>query len=87
MIVVPALHSSLPWAVGAYAVITGIEAIRVGRSAGVAAIPLVWSIFPVVHLAHGLGFGAGLIKYLRAPDWAAPERLPARIGDLLGGGS
>jgi hypothetical protein len=31
----------------------------------------------VLHLSHGLGFGAGLLRYLRKPDWEAPERLDA----------
>ena len=84
LIVVPALHPILPWAAGAYAVLTGIEAIRVGAKAGIEAIPVVWAVFPIVHISHGLGFGAGLLKYLRSPDWTQPERLPARGDELLG---
>jgi hypothetical protein len=38
----------------------------------------VWAIFPLLHVAHGVGFGAGLGHYLRHPDWTEPERIPAR---------
>jgi glycosyltransferase involved in cell wall biosynthesis len=58
-----AVHPFTPFAFGAYAVATGIEAIRVGRSEGLAAIPVVWAIFPVLHVSHGVGFAAGLIRY------------------------
>jgi succinoglycan biosynthesis protein ExoA len=64
-----------PFAFGAYAAVTLIEAVRVGGKAGIATIPVVWAIFPVLHVSHGLGFGAGLIRYLRKPDWANPEHL------------
>jgi succinoglycan biosynthesis protein ExoA len=64
-----------PFAFGGYAAGTLAEAIRVGRKAGVAAIPVVWAIFPVLHVSHGVGFGAGLIGYLRRPDWSEPEPL------------
>jgi glycosyltransferase involved in cell wall biosynthesis len=60
---------------GAYALVTGAEAVRVGRAEGTAAIAVVWAIFPVLHLAHGAGFGAGLVRYAIRPDWSAPERL------------
>jgi succinoglycan biosynthesis protein ExoA len=59
----------------AYAVATGVEAVRVGRSEGVAAIPVVWAIFPVLHGCHGAGFGVGLVKYAVWPDWNQTERL------------
>jgi glycosyltransferase involved in cell wall biosynthesis len=62
-------------AFGAYAGLTFVEAVRVGRKAGLAAIPVVWGIFPVLHVSHGLGFAAGLAKYLLRPDWDEPERL------------
>jgi glycosyltransferase involved in cell wall biosynthesis len=64
-------------AFGLYALATGAEAVRVGRHAGLAAIPTVWAIFPVLHASHGVCFLAGLLRYLRAPDWSAAERLPA----------
>jgi succinoglycan biosynthesis protein ExoA len=59
----------------AYALATGAEAIRVGRREGIAAIPVVWAIFPVLHVSHGAGFAAGLVKYVLKPDWGALERL------------
>ncbi len=61
----------------AYVLTSGAEAVRVGRSEGIAAIPVVWAIFPVLHLSHGAGFAAGLVKYVRKPDWTDPERLPS----------
>ena len=46
-----------------------------GRAEGLAAIPVVWAIFPVLHASHGAGFATGLVKYVLRPDWAAPEHL------------
>lgn len=63
---------------GTYALATGIEALRVGRKAGFWAVPVVWAIFPVLHVSHGVGFGAGLLRYLRKPDWGEIEHLPAK---------
>jgi len=63
------------WSLAAYALATGAEAVRVGRREGVAAVPTVWAIFPVLHVSHGAGFAAGLVKYALRPDWDAPERL------------
>jgi glycosyltransferase involved in cell wall biosynthesis len=76
------------WPVGAaalatYALATGAEAVRVGRELGARAIPTVWSIFPVLHASHGVGFAAGLWQYLRSPDWPdQPERVPPRKTQL-----
>jgi succinoglycan biosynthesis protein ExoA len=53
----------------AYAAATGVEALRVGRKAGLWAVPVVWTIFPVLHVSHGIGMGYGLWHYLRRPDW------------------
>ncbi|MBK8256081.1 MAG: glycosyltransferase family 2 protein [Polyangiaceae bacterium] len=64
-----------PFAFGAYALATGVEAVRVGRKAGLSAIPVVWGIFPTLHVSHGIGFAAGLIKYGLNPDWSEPEIL------------
>ena len=75
LLVVPPLWPIAPVALGAYLLATGAEAIRVGRRAGVAAIPTVWAIFPVIHVSHGVGFAAGLVRYLRDRDWADPEVL------------
>jgi glycosyltransferase involved in cell wall biosynthesis len=63
---------------GLYAAATLLEAVRVGRRASVGAIPLVWAIFPVLHVSHGVGFAAGLLRYGLSPDWSAPEKLDAR---------
>ncbi len=65
---------------GAYAAATLLEAVRVGRRVGPAAIPVVWAIFPVLHVSHGLGFAAGLVRYVLRPDWSTPEKLDAREG-------
>jgi glycosyltransferase involved in cell wall biosynthesis len=78
LVATSALQPVTPLAFGAYAALTGLEAVRVGWRAGLALIPTVWAIFPVLHVAHGVGFGAGLAHYLRHPDWDEPERLPAR---------
>ena len=67
-----------PAAFAAYAALSGVEAVRVGRRAGWWAVPVVWAIFPVLHVAHGVGMGYGLALYLRRPDWSEPERLAPR---------
>jgi succinoglycan biosynthesis protein ExoA len=83
MVAFPPLWPLVPAAVTSYLLATGVEAVRVGRKAGVAAIPLVWAIFPVLHASHGAGFAAGLWRYLRKPDWAQDhERLDQRRAHL-----
>jgi succinoglycan biosynthesis protein ExoA len=77
LILAPPLWPVAPLAFGAYALATGAEAIRVGRGAGADAVATVWAIFPVLHASHGVGFAAGLLRYLRRPDWTPPERLAA----------
>jgi len=72
------LQPITPCAFGAFALLTGLEAVRVGRRAGPARIPTIWAIFPVLYVAHGCGFFGGLARYLARPDWEAPERLPGR---------
>ncbi|MCE9577459.1 MAG: glycosyltransferase family 2 protein [Deltaproteobacteria bacterium] len=76
LLALPPLWPVAPLAFASYALVTGAEAVRVGRKAGATAIPTVWAIFPVLHAAHGIGFAAGLWRYLRNPDWTDPERLP-----------
>ena len=68
-------HPLTPIAAGLYAAVAGIEAVRVGSRAGLPAIPIVWGIFPVLHVSHGVGFAAGLLQYGLRPDWSETERL------------
>lgn len=75
LIVTSALQPFTLPAFGAYALVTGLEALRVGHPEGAWAIPVVWGIFPVMHVAHGVGFGVGLARFLRRPDWGIAERL------------
>jgi len=80
-----ALHPFTPFAFGAYAAATGVEAVRVGGKVGWRAVPIVWGIFPTLHLSHGVGFAAGLLKYGLSPDWSEPEILsPAGEVALMG---
>jgi len=76
-----------PLAFGGYALGTLAEAVRVtlfrgegGENApGLAAIPIVWAIFPVLHASHGAGFAVGLVEYAIKRDWPAEaERLEER---------
>jgi cellulose synthase/poly-beta-1,6-N-acetylglucosamine synthase-like glycosyltransferase len=64
-----------PWSLAAYALATGAEAVRVGIQEGPLAVPVVWAIFPIVHVAQGAGFAAGLVRYVLRPDWSPGERL------------
>ena len=80
LLVVPPLWPLAPAAFATYALATGAEAVRVGARLGPAAIPTIWAIFPTLHLSHGIGFAAGLLRYLRNPDWPAePERIARRV--------
>jgi cellulose synthase/poly-beta-1,6-N-acetylglucosamine synthase-like glycosyltransferase len=83
LLLTPPLWPLVPAAFATYALATGAEAVRVGRKASARAIPTVWAIFPVLHASHGAGFAAGLLQYLRNPDWPAePERIPPRKTQL-----
>ena len=75
LLVVPPLWPLAPAALAAYALATGAEAVRVGRGLGPAGVATVWGILPTLHVSHGVGFAAGLIRYLREPDWAPLEKL------------
>lgn len=75
LLVVPPLWPVAVPALAAYALATGAEAVRIGRGLGPSGIATAWGIFPVLHVSHGVGFAAGLIRYLRAPDWAPLEKL------------
>jgi len=80
---IPPLWPVAGAAFATYALATGAEAVRVGGRLGAGTIPTVWAIFPVLHFSHGAGFAAGLLQYLRKPDWPdEPERVPPRKGHL-----
>jgi glycosyltransferase involved in cell wall biosynthesis len=64
-----------PLALAAYALMTGAAAVRVSRGEGIATLPVAWAAYPVMHLAHGVGFGSGLVRALVRPDWEAPSPL------------
>jgi succinoglycan biosynthesis protein ExoA len=76
------LQPFTPLCASLYGALTGVEAVRVGRRGGVAQIPTVWAIFPVLHVSHGVGFLSGIARFLRRPDWTEPEKLPARDAEV-----
>jgi succinoglycan biosynthesis protein ExoA len=79
-----AVQPVTPFAFGGYALATLAEAVRVGRKAGAAAIPVVWAIFPVLHVSHGTGFAVGLVEYAFKRDWPKePEKLDTSPEPLL----
>jgi succinoglycan biosynthesis protein ExoA len=83
MLTLPVLWPVAPAAFATYALATGAEAVRVGARLGPRAIATIWAIFPVLHASHGAGFAAGLLQYLRKPDWPTePERIPPRKAHL-----
>jgi succinoglycan biosynthesis protein ExoA len=63
------LRRFAPLALGAYAAVSLAEAVRVCFGTKLRMIPIVAAIFPVIHMAHGIGFAAGLVHYVRRPDW------------------
>lgn len=77
LLLTSAIQPFTPLAFAAYALATGAEAVRIGARAGVTTIPIVWAIFPVLHVSHGVGFAVGLVKHgLFDRDWdATPMRL------------
>lgn len=81
LLLVPALRPVAPFAFGLYALFTALEAVRMGIIHRAWAIPVIWVIFPVIHLAHGLGMLQGLVKYLIKPRPTRIDRLvPANEG-------
>lgn len=64
-----------PLALAAYALVTGAAAVRVAKGEGIVTIPIAWAAYPVMHVAHGVGFGSGLVKALVRPDWGPTPRM------------
>jgi succinoglycan biosynthesis protein ExoA len=70
-----------PLALAGYALMTGAAAVRVGGQEGMVTIPIAWAAYPVMHLAHGVGFGAGLVRAIAKPSLGAIPRLdPEPVG-------
>ena len=65
-----------PFVFGLYGAANLYEAVRVSRGHGLAMVPAVAAIFPVLHLSHGIGFGLGLVHYALHPDWSREEAPP-----------
>ena len=63
----------------AYALFTGAAAVRVARGEGFVTIPIAWAAYPVMHLAHGVGFGDGLVRSLVWPDWGPAPRIDGAV--------
>jgi glycosyltransferase involved in cell wall biosynthesis len=80
-------RKALPWTLAAYALATGAEAVRVASKDGALAVPVVWALFPVLHVAHGIGFAGGLARYVVRPDWDTPERIASIEGDSVAAGA
>ena len=74
-----------PFALAAYALVTGAAAVRVARAEGFVTIPIAWAAYPVMHVAHGVGFGSGLVKALVRPDWGPAPGTPTDEPQPLGG--
>ncbi len=78
LVLTSSLHGLTPWVFGTYAGVTLGEALRVGRGGGPRQVLSVWGIFPLLHVSHGVGLATGLVRYVRRPDWSAPERVAPR---------
>lgn len=62
-----------------YALAVVAESARLAAGAGLRLVPLFAAIFPAMHMAHGLGFAAGLVANARARlDRRQPDLLHAR---------
>jgi glycosyltransferase involved in cell wall biosynthesis len=71
-----------PLAIAGYALLTGAAAVRVARSEGIVTAPIALAAYPVMHLAHGFGFGSGLVKSVLRPDWKSDspaETIPVSV--------
>jgi succinoglycan biosynthesis protein ExoA len=72
-------RSVVTWsAFGAYGLLALVEAERTVRRHPDARRSTVLSIFPVMHVSHGLGVATGLVRYALGPDWEPAERLSPR---------
>ncbi|MBA3459999.1 MAG: glycosyltransferase [Deltaproteobacteria bacterium] len=80
---IPLLWPLAPAVFATYALMTGAEAVRVGKDLGLSGIATIWRIFPTLHASHAAGVAAGFWQYLRNPDWTEePERVAPRKAQL-----
>jgi glycosyltransferase involved in cell wall biosynthesis len=63
-------------AVAFYALVTLLEAVRVGRGLSPAGIATAWLVFPVLQLSQAVGFGMGLAAQAGRIGHRDPDRLP-----------
>jgi succinoglycan biosynthesis protein ExoA len=77
LLAVPSLRKLAPLAFGLYSAAALVEAVRVSRRHGLALAPVVAAIFPVLHVAHGVGFATGLARYALHPDWSDTKPGPS----------
>ena len=75
LVATSSLQPITPFAIAGYALLTGAAAVRVSRGEGFVTIPIAWAAYPVMHLAHGVGFGTGLVRALARPDWGPEPRM------------
>ena len=68
---VPPLWALLPWALLSYGSVVLLETFRAGGALGPLGRLRMAAIFPVMHAAHGVGFGTGLVVYGLRPNWGA----------------
>jgi cellulose synthase/poly-beta-1,6-N-acetylglucosamine synthase-like glycosyltransferase len=64
---IPSLRFLLVPTVAAYIAAIGFEAVRRGLQIGLLAIPVVFAVFPTLHLSHAIGFASGLAKHALFP--------------------
>jgi succinoglycan biosynthesis protein ExoA len=77
-----------PTLFGLYGAITALEAVRVSRRHDLRLAPVVASIFPVLHVSHGVGFGVGLVHYALNRDWTVDRASAQRgLSFATGGGA
>jgi glycosyltransferase involved in cell wall biosynthesis len=76
LLAVPSLRKLAPFAFGLYGAAVVVEAVRVSTRHGLALAPAVAAIFPVLHVAHGVGFATGLVQYVVSPDWNGASAAP-----------
>jgi glycosyltransferase involved in cell wall biosynthesis len=75
----PQMLPVLLGAIALYLLVVIAEALRASKRVDIRLLPRVAAIFPVMHVAHGIGFAVGLVVHAgRAAREEEPERLAVR---------